>query len=100
MSFFVFFDSAVFYSFRPTFFLWFLVHFFRTLTKDKMTITYREQNYKEIESKQSGEAVITVSTCIVFVFSSFFTIFHYRTSSNLKPEPWTVPRERIEPSDV
>ncbi len=100
MSFFVFLILQYFIRSFQHFLLWFLVHFFRTLTKDKMTITYRQQNYKEIESKQSSEAVITVSTWIVFVFSLFFTIFHYRTSSNLKPEPWTVPRERIEPSDV
>jgi hypothetical protein len=28
-------------------FLRFLVQFFGTLTKDKMTVTHREQNYKE-----------------------------------------------------
>ena len=45
--------------------------FFWTLTKDKMTITYREQNYKEQKTDKLVQAVITMSTCIALFFFHF-----------------------------
>ncbi len=79
-------------------FLRFLVQFFGTLTKDKMTVTHREQNYKE-QKTNNLERQWWWSPRILF-FSLWLTILPLPYIYILKLRPRTVPWDWIEPSDI